>query len=633
MLRPSTALLTGLLLLAGTASAQLPSNSTLAGTYNFRYLGVNAGGAADVALSYQGTITFDGKTDSNGNGTFTVTGQGAGAAAGKPSNNIYGVFSSGLIYMNNPFDPSGQTFLYGGVSNGIFSASSTDSVYCDLIIGVSAATSGSTASLNGNYWIASLDFLGGNFNQTRNTFFSVTSDGKGGLGNPTIRGSAVNVTTTPPQTQTSTGATYTVSANGTGTMTFPAPSGVAAANQLLSGAKSLIVSQDGNFFVAGGTTGYDMIVGVKAISGNASNAANGLYFVGYLENFVNSDGTFSVFGADGAASEVPSIGVEIGHQRAQPDFANAYDDTYGVSFTPGADGTVTYGQSQYVVGAGGNIIIGAGNVADNTNFQVVLYFKAPSLTGTGVFLNPQGIVNAASNVPFTASVAPGEFLSLYGSGLSSQTTTAATLPFPNTLGNVQVGVSWVDSTGKTQSAQAPIYAVSPGQISIIVPYTTPGDGSLLDFQVTNNNTKSNDVFVYSGPTNPGIFTIPAGGIGIGAILHQDSSLLSASSPAKVGETVQIFLTGLGAVTPPVTAGAAAPSSPLSQTLLPDVYIDGVLATTVFAGLTPGSAGLYQLNVTIPTGVTAHSTVSIEVDTFDSGNNLLSVNTQATIPIQ
>lgn len=177
-----------------------------------------------------------------------------------------------------------------------------------------------------------------------------------------------------------------------------------------------------------------------------------------------------------------------------------------------------------------------------------------------------------------------------------------------------------------------MYYVSPGLIIILVPYTTPGDGSFLNFTVTNNGTASNVATVYSGPTSPGIFTIPPGGIGNGAIEHANFSVVTAASPAKVGETVLIYLTGMGAVSPTVTAGAAAPTSPLSQTLLPDVYIDGVLATTVFAGLTPGAAGLYQLNVTIPPGVTTGQTVTIEIDTFDSFNDLLSVNVQATIPI-
>ena len=470
-------------------------------------------------------------------------------------------------------------------------ASSTDSNYCDLLIAVPVATSASTASLSGNYWIASMDFLGGNFAQTRDTFFSTAADGKGGLGNVTIKGTALNIGSTTPQVQTSTGATYTVAANGTGTMTFPAPGGVTAANQLLAGAKSLIVSQDGSFFVAGGASAYDMIVGVKATTGSPTGLANGLYFTGYLENYANSDGSFNIYGADGAANEIGSLGVEIGHLRTQPDVAYAYDDTYSAAFTPAADGTVTYASSEYAIGAGGNIVIGAGN---GNNYQLTVYAKAPTLTGTGVFLNPQGLVNGASNVPFTAGVSPGEVLSLYGSGLASQTLTAPSLPFPTTLGGVQVNVTWFDSnTNKTQSAPCPIYFVSPGLVSIVVPYTTPGDGFPLNFTVTNG-TASNVATVYSGPTSPGIFTIPTGGIGNGAILHADFSLVSDASPAKVGETVQIFLTGMGAVTPPVAAGAAGPVNPLSQTILPDVYIDGVFSKTLYSGLAPTLGGLYQL---------------------------------------
>src|SRR4029079_19540657 len=121
--------------------------------------------------------------------------------------------------------------------------------------------------------------------------------------------------------------------------------------------------------------------------------------------------TFTVYSADGAANEIPSLGVEIGHQRTQPDFTNAYDDSYGVDFKPAADGTVTYTGSSYVVGGGGNFIIGAGA---GRNYQLTVYTKALSLSGTGVFLSPQGIVNAANNVPFTAGVSPGEFVSLFG---------------------------------------------------------------------------------------------------------------------------------------------------------------------------------------------------------------------------
>ena len=99
-------------LLAIPASAQLPSNSTLSGVYSVRYLGANSGGTSDVAVSFSGTVTFDGK------GGFTVTGQGttgSGPLTFTPTGN-YSVLSSGVFFMNNPFDSSGGT-LYGGIGS------------------------------------------------------------------------------------------------------------------------------------------------------------------------------------------------------------------------------------------------------------------------------------------------------------------------------------------------------------------------------------------------------------------------------------------------------------------------------------------------------------------------------------
>jgi uncharacterized protein (TIGR03437 family) len=112
--------------------------------------------------------------------------------------------------------------------------------------------------------------------------------------------------------------------------------------------------------------------------------------------------------------------------------------------------------------------------------------------------------------------------------------------------------------------------------------------------------------------------------------------MSQNNAAKVGETVAMFLTGLGPVTPAVTAGSAAPTSPLSQ--VPQqmfVYIDGVQATIAYQGLAPGLGGLYQVNVTIPPGV-GKGEVGIDIQTTTgSGQNLAldSWNFEGSIFIQ
>ena len=92
------------------------------------------------------------------------------------------------------------------------------------------------------------------------------------------------------------------------------------------------------------------------------------------------------------------------------------------------------------------------------------------------------------------------------------------------------------------------------------------------------------------------------GLGDGAILHADYSVVSQSNPASPGEIVQVFLDGLGVVSPAVADGTAAPGKePLARATAPmNVYVGGLAAPNIqYKGLAPGLAGLYQLNVQIP----------------------------------
>ena len=79
----------------------------------------------------------------------------------------------------------------------------------------------------------------------------------------------------------------------------------------------------------------------------------------------------------------------------------------------------------YVSSADGSIRIGYG-IGPYLSLNIAL--QAPALSGSGVYLNPVGVVNAASSAPFTSQVSPGEFLTLYGSGLAPATDSAS-VPF------------------------------------------------------------------------------------------------------------------------------------------------------------------------------------------------------------
>jgi uncharacterized protein (TIGR03437 family) len=135
---------------------------------------------------------------------------------------------------------------------------------------------------------------------------------------------------------------------------------------------------------------------------------------------------------------------------------------------------------------------------------------------------------------------------------------------------------------------------------------------------------------------PGIFSLSQTGVGNGAILHANGQVVTSASPAQPGEYLQIFLTGLGAVSPALAAGIPPPLSPFS---LANVYTKGALsvyfndydrhvfpkANVIYAGLAPQFAGLYQLNVRVPPGV-GPGDVYVEIVTDSADVN------QATVPV-
>ncbi len=220
-------------------------------------------------------------------------------------------------------------------------------------------------------------------------------------------------------------------------------------------------------------------------------------------------------------------------------------------------------------------------------------------------LNAGAVVNAATFVA-GGNLAPGSIVSLFGSQLAAGLFSAASLPLPVSLGGTQVLLG----TAPSQTA-IPLLYVSPSQINAILPFgATIGSNEItVIYPGPSGAIYSNAVFVNIAAAAPGIFT---NGTGAGIFLKANNSVVSAANPAARGSLVTLFATGLGAVTPPVADGAAAfPAPNLSVAAVPPaVNIGGVDATLQFAGLAPGFAGLYQINVSVPTTIPPDSSTPV-----------------------
>ncbi|MEZ5391919.1 MAG: hypothetical protein R2724_03360 [Bryobacterales bacterium] len=88
--------------------------------------------------------------------------------------------------------------------------------------------------------------------------------------------------------------------------------------------------------------------------------------------------------------------------------------------------------------------------------------------------------------------------------------------------------------------------------------------------------------------------------GLAAVVYASDGLSPWNRPARAGEYLQIFATGLGAVQPRAETGEAAPPLVLSRTVAaPVIRIGGRSLSPIFSGLAPYFAGLYQINVQLP----------------------------------
>jgi uncharacterized protein (TIGR03437 family) len=233
--------------------------------------------------------------------------------------------------------------------------------------------------------------------------------------------------------------------------------------------------------------------------------------------------------------------------------------------------------------------------------------------GSGPQATSKSVVSAANPLGGN-QLAQRSIATIYGVNLAGKTEVADIAPpLPITLG----GATVILSVGSSSSI-APLFYVSPTQISFQVPLNNPvGTQTLTITQGTQSVTVPVQIVVYA----PAIFTTNNSGSGQAAVLIANTATITApkgafadSRPAHIGEYISIFCTGLGDVSPRPALGAPSPLNPLAKTTVqPTVTIGGVAATNVqFSGLTPGAVSLYQVNVQIPDGAPTGDQVPVVI---------------------
>jgi uncharacterized protein (TIGR03437 family) len=604
------------------------ANATLAGTYFIRELtvsSVSATGSIGQAQSAFGTIRFSAEGGFTFNGEIMDSTSHSGVSSTAVTiNGSFGVAANGFLQMQSLLSTTANKTpdtLRGGVGvvgPSAFVASATEGPNFDMIVGIPVTTGLQLSSYQGAYAFTYINFLEAQAGLARNAWFTMNSLGNGTAGFlGSLMGSAANLGDTT-LTQYSSGVGYTLSDANGGSFMFNSGD---APSELISGTKSFELSADGNLVIGGDPGGYDLLVGARAVTADSNANISSFYYLAGLEantsQLANGSDTIDCFYGSSSAT---TGGIAIDHQRTNTSNATPQqqDVTSNLGFTVAANGSFqpTGSQYEYSLAANNQVLVGSGY---NSEHSLIVGLAQSYNQNTTVFLNPLGVVNAASYAPVTNPVAPLEIVLLFGENLTA-TPASASYPLPTTLGKTQVLIN---------GQAAPLFWVSPALIVAQVPYQVgPAYGvSYATFQVVNNSVASNLVTTYVRGTAPGIFSVGESGLSGASAVHADGSLVSDADPAVWGETVTIYTTGLGAVSPGIGNGIAASPPARVADGKPVVLMDGIPSPTVSSyALATGLAGVYQIAATVPSGTTVGD-VSLAVATADGST------TQTTISVR
>lgn len=223
--------------------------------------------------------------------------------------------------------------------------------------------------------------------------------------------------------------------------------------------------------------------------------------------------------------------------------------------------------------------------SDGTNLHQVYAPRA---------ISPNGVASPVLGFPPSR----GSLITIFGTNLNGdQITSARSFPLPDGLAGVRVLVN---------GRPIPMVSVTPWQINAQAPQDLPAGTVNVQLGFSDGSFSPPDVvnILNSAPVPFTQFRKSADGRNgywqIAAFHAGTGTLADDEHPAAAREVLEIFGVGFGPTNPAVPGGMASPASPPARArIFPEVHIGGERARVLFAGLAPGLAGVYQVNIVVP----------------------------------
>ena len=253
------------------------------------------------------------------------------------------------------------------------------------------------------------------------------------------------------------------------------------------------------------------------------------------------------------------------------------------------------------------VALASGNLYVADRYNNIVWLLTPAALSPAI----TSVDGSGLSVPLVTTISPNGLFSVFGSGFAS----AGTALEPGAVSGALV-TNAAHTCVQVGNLMAPLTYVSPAQINAQVPAVSTGgavDVSVISNCGLSNQSSSTPVLASVAPAAPeflyyvhntnGQNPVAAVDNATGAYIAAAGLIAGATfTPAQAGEIVTVFGVGFGQTSPPQTPGTLATAA--AQVPNATVSLGGNPITTLYVGVSPTYAGLYQVTFAVPSGLEA-----------------------------